>query len=73
MRRGARSEWIRNGGAFMVWTPTKSGIGSPSATLHCRRRYAGSSERTHTMEYGIGGILILILVILAIIYFAKRV
>jgi hypothetical protein len=28
---------------------------------------------TDTMEYGIGGILILILVILAIIYFAKRV
>lgn len=28
---------------------------------------------THTMEYGIGGILILILVILAIVYFAKRV
>jgi hypothetical protein len=30
-------------------------------------------ESRRTMEYGIGGILILILVILAIIYFAKRV
>ncbi len=32
---------------------------------------AGMKE--HQMGYGIGGILILILVILAIIYFAKRV
>lgn len=31
------------------------------------------TKGTNTMEYGIGGILILILVILAIIYFAKRV
>lgn len=30
-------------------------------------------ERTQIMGYGIGGILILILVILAIVYFAKRV
>jgi hypothetical protein len=33
---------------------------------------AGTKEQ-HLMGYGIGGILILILVILAIIYFAKRV
>jgi hypothetical protein len=31
------------------------------------------TERSSNMGYGIGGILILILVILAIIYFAKRV
>jgi len=30
-------------------------------------------ERAHIMGYGVGGILVLILVILAIIYFAKRV
>jgi hypothetical protein len=30
-------------------------------------------KEQHLMGYGIGGILILILVILAIIYFAKRV
>jgi hypothetical protein len=36
---------------------------------HADPEQQGSTE----MEYGIGGILILILVILAIIYFAKRV
>jgi hypothetical protein len=30
-------------------------------------------RKQHDMNYGIGGILVLILVILAIIYFAKRV
>jgi len=34
---------------------------------------ADSTERKYTMGYGIGGILVLILVILAIIFFAKRV
>jgi hypothetical protein len=34
---------------------------------------AGTPERTTNMGYGIGGILLTILVILAIIYFAKRV
>ena len=33
----------------------------------------GTYQKGFTMGYGIGGILILILVILAIIYFAKRV
>jgi len=37
------------------------------------RRFADSIERAHTMGYGVGGILVLILVILAIIYFARRV
>jgi hypothetical protein len=34
---------------------------------------AGGPKKGTDMEYGIGGILILILVILAIVYFAKRV
>lgn len=33
----------------------------------------GEQQKGNLMGYGIGGILILILVILAIIYFAKRV
>lgn len=73
MPRRAHTMAIRNAGGTRVWSPSKSGIGSPSATLSRRRRLAGSIERKRTMEYGIGGILILILVILAIIYFAKRV
>jgi hypothetical protein len=36
-------------------------------------RAARTARRTRGMGYGIGGILILILVILAIIYFARRV
>ena len=43
----------------------------------CGRQRPGTMPRAtreeHDMGYGIGGILILILVILAIIYFAKRV
>ena len=34
---------------------------------------APDTKETRNMGYGIGGVLILILVILAIIYFAKRV
>jgi hypothetical protein len=34
---------------------------------------APRNKETRNMGYGIGGVLILILVILAIIYFAKRV
>jgi hypothetical protein len=34
---------------------------------------AEPTRKQNNMEYGIGGILILILVILAIVYFAKRV
>jgi hypothetical protein len=37
------------------------------------RQRCGHLERTTNMGYGIGGILLTILVILAIIYFAKRV
>lgn len=49
------------------------GIGSPPAT-HLAAVGSPAPPKGHShMEYGIGGILILILVILAIIYFAKRV
>jgi hypothetical protein len=44
------------------------GVLPPLAT-----RVADREGRKHIMGYGIGGILVLILVILAIIYFAKRV
>jgi hypothetical protein len=64
-----------------VATPSPRGFGdarSRASGLHRRHNLAdvGSPalERKDThMEYGIGGILILILVILAIVYFAKRV
>jgi hypothetical protein len=49
------------------------GTGRASTRRTRRRRFADTNERTHHMGYGIGGILVLILVILAIIYFAKRV
>ena len=76
MPGGARWVPLRNGtrsGSLGVWNPTEPGTRSSSATLSRCRRHAGSTERKHAMDYGIGGILILILVILAIIYFAKRV
>jgi hypothetical protein len=38
-----------------------------------RRHHCRTDRKGLDMGYGIGGILILILVILAIIYFAKRV
>lgn len=41
--------------------------------VHPAATAAHDGKGTHTMGYGIGGILVLILVILAIIYFAKRV
>ena len=73
MPRCAHGCPIRNAVARRVWSPAKSGIGLTSVTLSRRCRHAGFNERKRTMEYGIGGILILILVILAIVYFAKRV
>jgi hypothetical protein len=42
-------------------------------TLVARKVRRTIHESSFDMEYGIGGILILILIILAIIYFAKRV
>ena len=48
------------------------GRGTPVLTTS--RSHSGAGWRkANIMGYGIGGILILILVILAIIYFAKRV
>jgi hypothetical protein len=48
-----------------------------ASAVHQRHGFADvgtpTNTKGHTMGYGIGGILILILVILAIIYFAKRV
>jgi hypothetical protein len=52
-----------------VWTVADRGIRCDvDGTCPPTRR-----KDSHIMEYGIGGILVLILVILAIIYFAKRV
>ena len=48
-------------------------LATGSATHRRRGRNTDIIERTSNMGYGIGGILVLILVILAIIYFAKRV
>jgi hypothetical protein len=42
------------------------------STTHAAATLAAPTKGTH-MGYGIGGILVLILVILAIVYFAKRV
>jgi hypothetical protein len=41
--------------------------------LHQPADIAADEPKGHIMGYGIGGVLVLILVILAIIYFAKRV
>jgi len=51
---------------------TPSSRGSPAPHLDGATRRS-TTERTLFMGYGLGGILITILVILAIIYFAKRV
>ncbi len=49
-------------------------IGRGTPVLTTSRSHSGAGWRkANIMGYGIGGILILILVILAIIYFAKRV
>jgi hypothetical protein len=45
----------------------------PRVRVEPRRHGGAEQRRPARMGYGIGGILILILVILAIIYFAKRV
>ena len=45
------------------------GVVDTSSPTSARR----PNDRKHIMGYGIGGILVLILVILAIIYLAKRV
>lgn len=60
-------------------------MGAPGTRPPCRFRHdtcrvigrpadnAADDRKDNIMGYGIGGILVLILVILAIIYFAKRV
>jgi hypothetical protein len=59
--------------AQRVWSPIVPGNESPSATRSRRRRFHRLERKDTHMNYGIGGILILILVILAIVFFAKRV
>ncbi len=51
-----------------VSIPDRGVVAPPATTVAHRKR-----KQECTMGYGIGGILVLILVILAIIYFAKRV
>ncbi len=54
------------------FTPGGGGIRTaPALTLGTRESH--NTKEVTTMGYGIGGILVLILVILAIVYFAKRV
>jgi hypothetical protein len=53
---------------FEVSMPHRGVVAPPATTVAHRQR-----KQEHIMGYGIGGILVLILVILAIIYFAKRV
>jgi hypothetical protein len=58
--------------------PCRHVVVSPDRTVGSNRSSraapaADNRRETHIMGYGIGGILVLILVILAIIYFAKRV
>ncbi len=52
-----------------VWFDSPACEEPPADATHSE----GVRKKGHLMAYGIGGILITILVILAIIYFAKRV
>jgi hypothetical protein len=54
-------------------TVSEGGIAEKATLVPSVRSPSTHTKAVNTMGYGIGGILVLILVILAIIYFAKRV